>query len=111
MSEFRSNPKLYRELSEPFASVEAAEEAANGFMKEIADIRTKYRMRDVYVALGFSHTNIATGEECGAIVSGGLGDAFQWEVLLAHALGQEQADRQQRVGALLGRALTRKREK
>lgn len=48
-SQLIHDPKLYRELSQPFASVEAASEALDKFNSEVRELRSKYRIPDVVI--------------------------------------------------------------
>ena len=56
------NPKLYRELSEPFPSSEAAEAAYNAFLEELYELRKKHKIANVNFVLGISYVG-AEGEE------------------------------------------------
>jgi hypothetical protein len=99
---FFSNPALYRRMSEPFPSLDAARVASEGFQNELAALREKYKMTNVYCITKFAYVD-QQGEEVAASGSCGLGDMFEHEVMLAMALGAIQAERQE----LVGRAMTK----
>jgi hypothetical protein len=97
--EMSANPKLYREM-EPFESVELAQRASDAFFEELAELRKKHKITDVLAVCKFSY-NAASGEESEAITMSSWGNAMNIETLAAYALGMIQAERQERIGALL----------
>jgi hypothetical protein len=99
-----SNPKLFREMSEPFASKEEAREAADAFQEELGELRKKHKIRDVLYVCAFS-TIGDNGEEYDSILQGHMGNSLIQEQLAAYALGTIQAERQEMIGQLLSRAL------
>lgn len=99
-----SNPGLYRRLSEPHESVEAANAAIREFDSAIAIIREQYRIPDVIVICGV----IAMRDqvEIDAQVTLTYGDSAHHEIMIARALGQLQGERQRRLtDALRERAI------
>lgn len=51
---FIPNPKLYREMSQPFESVDAANAALQAFQEDVAALRAKHRIAECYVIFGSS---------------------------------------------------------
>jgi hypothetical protein len=98
-----NDPGLYRRLSEPFPTVEAGNEAIQGFFRELRELRAKWKLPDVYcVVMGNAvHPN---GSEGKFIISAHNGSAAEAEAMIAWAMGYEQSLRQDRIqGAMRGR--------
>jgi hypothetical protein len=101
------NPKLYRELSEPFDSIEDANRACSEFFDKLAVLRKEYRIRDVYCVAQFAYMS-DDGREAEGLTSVGFGDQFKHESMLAYSLGVVQTERQEYIGSLMSKALRRK---
>lgn len=84
------NPKLYRELSEPFASPEAANDAINAFLEDLGAIREKHRILNVLCVV--SGTMIERGEETEYMTSLSYGDSLRRPLMAAWAYGSEKSD-------------------
>ena len=103
-----SDPKLYRKLSEPFESQEAANSALQAFQEELYELRVKHRIRDLaFVA----QIVIAKDEdEFEAMVSNHYGDSLKEVILFGYAYGRATARHEQlpaesrNHGARLGKA-------
>lgn len=105
MGEIKGDPKLFRELSEPFQSVDEVNEKLEGFRKEIGELRKKYKIPNLCVAALFSYT--AGGEEAEAFWNASFGDALKVEGMLAYALGETQAARQAMIDSMLSKGRKR----
>lgn len=95
-----SDPKLYREMSKPFDTVEQARAASSAFVDEFIELRKKHRIADVYCITQFCYLN-DEGEEIVAGGQVGLGNSFEHEAMLARTLGRIQAERQAMINRLL----------
>lgn len=84
------NPKLYRELSAPFESTEAANKSLEAFAKDLEEIRAKHKVCDVVAVLQVNALN-KDGEEGLMVATIAFGDPMNKPVMLAQALGKEQA--------------------
>lgn len=94
------NPALYRQLSEPFPTVDAADAAINGFNTELRALRAKYKLPDVHVIMMGSCIH-ESGEEGHFMLNTHHGDASRAEIMTAWALGKAQAERQEQIGRVL----------
>lgn len=94
----KNNPALYRELSQPFANLEAANAALEGFAKEFEELRKKHRIPDVVCIV---EMNIADqdGEEYLQTASIQFGDPLRHPQLAAKFLGEAQT----KINAYLGK--------
>ena len=101
---FKSNPKLYRELMVPFASMEEANKHIAGFDAEFQALRAKYRMRDVVVCIQIGYVG-KDEEELDAALHLTFGDAIKVEAMLAHTLGMVQAQRQEMIASMLAKGV------
>jgi len=99
MSEGISDPKLYRKLSEPFPSVDEAENAAQAFAKDLRELRAKHGMQDVLASVGISFI-AEDGNESFQILVMHNGDELKSEMLAAYAFGHEQSRRQERIARI-----------
>lgn len=95
-----SNPGLYRKLSEPFPSKEAANEALRKFNEELSALREKYRLADVHVLVQINAIT-ESGEEGIFNSEMGFGDQRLVGTMLAMSLGREQARRESEIATLL----------
>lgn len=99
MNDGTHNPALYRQLSEPFAGADAANDAIAAFFADVRAAREKHRIADVQVVVSVA---IDYGEHQGqAVTSHGLGDSLRAESMLAWALGKEQTERRASIARLL----------
>jgi hypothetical protein len=95
-----SDPALYRELSEPFASSAELEIAGNQFFEELRELRRKHGVPDVYVSLKAAYL-ADDGDEVSSLMHAGFGNEAEWETMVAFTLGQVQSNRQERTAKLL----------
>ena len=99
-----SNPKLYRELSAPFADKTAAQNAIEAFINEMEVARAKHKIADIISVIQVNCLD-ETGEEGVMTLSMGFGDPLKKPVMLAQALGKEQTT----IEATIARYLAQKR--
>ena len=104
---FRSNPKLYRELSEPFASSEAVNEGLENFFADLGELRKKHKIRDLVVLVSLSYMSQDGTDELDTITQMEYGDAMKHEMMLAHTLGLVQAERQELIAKCLAKGIKR----
>ena len=95
-----SNPSLYRELSKPFPTKEAANAALVAFQEELGELRKKHRLADVTVVVSVSIT-YPDGEEGDAMIVGGYGSTTKRESMLAYAYGKERAENEAALAKML----------
>lgn len=109
------NPKLYRELSEPYASAQEAQAKADELFKRAGEIRKELKIPNLYLVIGATWMGEPgteyEGKELAGVIPGGFGDSFQHEAMLAYALGIVQAERQSMIGDLLAKGIRRLRER
>lgn len=97
------DPELYREISKPFPSAEAASEAIDAFYDELYELRRKHKIPDVLVVMQVNGMT-RDGQEGTMILSGMIGGAMYEESLAAYALGEASARRQEKIAAIIGGA-------
>lgn len=92
--------KQLTELAVPFTSEADANESLNDFFDAIQDLRVKYRMKNVLVAVSVS---VEVGEDRlgEPMVTGTFGDEWEMEKLAAYAAGRTGALRQAAVDAYI----------
>lgn len=104
------NPKLWREMQEPHASIEAANEASRGFYEELGALREKYRMADLLVVCRVRV--VIDGDEREALTPTFYGEWLRAESMAAYAYGHYAGERQQAISDYInGKALTRQASK
>jgi hypothetical protein len=96
------NPKLYRELSEPFPSAEAGAAAVEAFIADMEEARKKHRIPDVSLVLGFNAVG-SDDSEGTYVVNTHYGDSLKAVVMLADAYGRELSRHEEIRAALLGK--------
>lgn len=72
----------------------------DGFTRELADLRVKYKIPDLYFVAEINFLN-DDGSEGEAFSVGGFGEWMKHERMLAYAFGAVQGDRQERIARLL----------
>ena len=92
------DPALYRRMSEPFASIEEANEHVIPFFQELAELRKKYRIKDVSVVVECNVLDPDGKEEGSSGASLHLGHALNKLHMLAREYGAER----ERFTAALG---------
>jgi hypothetical protein len=94
-----SDPGNYRKLSEP-VSLEDAEKRLSAFWTELYDLRNKHGIQDAYTVVMLT---VATedGDDETVFTSMHCGNELNREPMTAWALGQEQANRQERIIKLM----------
>ena len=95
-----NNPSLFRKLSEPHESAEAADKAIQEFMDEVYGLREKHNIANVHLVIGDA-VKKEDGEEYQFIVNGHFGDDLRAEGMVAWALGRVQTQRQEAIGKFL----------
>ncbi len=94
------DPERYRKISEPFESVDAGNEAIQGFFKELGELRIKYKIPDLYIVL--KATALTSDDEEGSFTTSmHYGNTLESEGMLAWALGRVQAERVERIAKWL----------
>lgn len=94
------NPSLYRELSQPFPTIEAAQAALDAFRLELAELRKKHKIPDIAIVTQFDY--FTAGQEwASGVLSFSYGNQMGTEAMYAYAYGQAVRDRQARIGELL----------
>jgi hypothetical protein len=104
------NARLYRELSQPFESVEKVNEAVEAFMGELRALREKHKIQDVHIViagtcLGADVDEEGKREEFPWMLTAHHGDQLKAESMAAYAFGRAAADRQEFVGKQTSRAI------
>lgn len=89
-------PHKYRELCEPFATINDANAAFESFQKELYELRCKHRVRDL-VFIAQLAVKYEDGDEGSPIVVGMFGDETKMEGMTAYAFGRASAERNERV--------------
>ena len=97
-----TNPKLYRELSEPFPNEDAAEKALESFREELETLRAKHKIADVIAVLQVNALS-KDGEEGVMTATVSFGNALRKLLMLAQALGREQQLLESSINALVSR--------
>jgi hypothetical protein len=100
MTESTSNPKLYRQLSEPFAGRDLANAALESFRDDLEVLREKHKIADVVAVIQVNVAD-ASGEEGLAQAILSFGDPMNRAAMLAYALGTVQNQQQELIGRLL----------
>jgi len=101
----RQNAKLYRELSQPFATVEEAEAAVQAFADDLHELRRKHRIPDVLTVIEFV---VIDGEDEGPrIASFAFGDQLKTPTLAAYAFGMFAHDTERLVTKIIADAAKR----
>lgn len=88
MAEAVQDPSLYRSLSRPFASEEAANKNLVSFYEAVTEARSKYGIPDVYVIVLLNATGDCE-DEIRLTSTMQRGDSLKAEVMTAMAFGQE----------------------
>ncbi len=103
----KSNKAVYREMSVPFASPDACNEAINAFFNELSELRRKHKIRDLICVLNGSvlypkdETDDEGSPEGEFIIEQSFGSSMQREVLAAWLLGHVQAEHRETVNKML----------
>lgn len=99
VSRTKSNPKLYRELSEPFASAADANTALDAFFQGVEELRKQHRFANVYVIVCASMQGDTADDEQEWQASCHYGDGLRAEAMTAWAYGREQGRREAAIGS------------
>jgi hypothetical protein len=106
------DPGGYRELSKPFETFTAANEAINAFFKDVRELRKKHKLPDVYIILkGTAYREDAADDEESEgdwIISQHHGSSLNCEAMCAWAYGQEAAKRQEAISKQMSRGISRR---
>jgi len=100
LEDFRPDPETYRRVSEPHASMSAANEMVAKFGEMVSEARRACRMREVLVVVAGSAIS-DEGQEGEFITSFSFGRSSETAMLAAHALGEARAREEQRILAAL----------
>ena len=94
------NPKLFREMSEPFPTQEEANAAIAAFWQDVLAAREKHRIATGYLVMSWFVG--ADGEETSRRSAGaGFGDELLHLPLMAQHFGVLQAQYEDRIGKLI----------
>ncbi len=96
------DPKLYREMSEPFKTPDEANAAIKAFFDDLGDIRKKHGLRDVLCVIQGSCIYPDQGE--GEFITTAMhGSEDEAEPMAAYALGLHEAERRERINKIRSR--------
>ena len=87
------DPGLYRRLSEPFPSFNAANDAINAFNVDLRAIREKHKIPDIVFVIAVSAIG-DDGDVGDFVLGGGHGDGLKDESLFAYGFAKAQSERQ-----------------
>lgn len=90
--EVTQNPSLYHQLSEPFASLDACNEAFLAFQRELYDLRKKHRIRDLTVIC--EAAIVQDGDVGDVRVCSHFGSSLRKLPALAFAYGEARAEQE-----------------
>lgn len=94
------NLKLFREMSEPFETKEAALEAVALFIKDVAEARERHKITNVLTTINVNFI-AEDGLESEANAAHMLGDSSQAEALAAMTYGQMKSEHEARIARML----------
>jgi hypothetical protein len=97
-----NDPKLYREMSVPHETMDAAMAEAAAFTEGLKELRQRHRIPDLYVVAEMNAIS-DDGSEKGIVFSLGIGNSSRHEVLAARALGIAKAERSRQIDEALQR--------
>lgn len=83
------NPKLYRELSEPFASFDVLNAAISAFVDEVYELRVKHKLPDVTLVIS-GNVALDADDETSTATYAHFGNPDRAVQMLAYALGREE---------------------
>jgi len=95
-----SDPENYYKLSEPFENSEQCNEMLEGFYNEIAELRKKYRIRDLLIVTNGS-VRYDDGKIGEFLNHSSFGSEIKQEILAAYAYGQTQSEHRELINKLL----------
>ncbi len=107
MAEYKKHHRRYHTLSAPFASIEEADDAVKAFHKELAELRVKHKIPDLFVVMGISFQVEANeeGDDLRSImVPAYMGDQSHQERLAAFGFGVASAERQEETAKVVEHA-------
>jgi hypothetical protein len=104
------NPRLYRELNQPFASPDELDAAIKAFLADVMEARKRHRILNIVMML---QCPVMTDAEIEMMMGTDAcyGDAGQWEAMAARMLGAIQADRQRTIAEMITGAVKRRGER
>lgn len=97
------NPKLFRDLNEPFESNTAADSAVEAFCKDLEAIREKHRIVNVYCVIAGSM--VIDGDEQEFMTSVSFGDSLRKLPMTAWAYGTESATNDALMRTIVSKAM------
>lgn len=116
MSELKAQPiikpDIYREMAEPFETVDAANDAINAFFEDLSALRERHKLAEVYVIIRDSMRDDPEAEEQTFYVTLHRGDSSHSESMVAYAMGLERERREKMLTELMsGKGYKSKRGK
>lgn len=100
----KNDPTLYRKLNIPFASIEEANAATEGFADDLRAIREKWKIPDVYCVARIIATD-EEGNEGDSFIRLHNGSTFYALPMVAYAYGLEQAEAESNIHRLVRSAV------
>lgn len=101
---FINDPANYRNMAEPFASLDEANESIKRFYESVRELRNKFGIRDVLVVI--ASCAMSKGREQEFMLSGMNGSELNEESMAAYAFGVAQSRRQSRIAEMLSQEST-----
>lgn len=101
MSNVTHNPAHYRRMSEPFATVEASNEALAAFFADVQAARDKHQIAEVVVLCEVAC--MADDEEVRGAARSTHGDSARVLPMLAREFGAEQARHEELLAKIVAR--------
>ena len=98
--EFEPDHARYRKASEPHESPKASKEAMKAFCKELAELRVKHKVKDLYVIYNVAQIE-KDGRETSYSGMTGFGTQSLWVSMTACAYGAEKANHEQNIRRML----------
>lgn len=89
---YDSNPKLYREMSEPKPDRETMSVDLEAFYADVRAARVKHKIADVSMVIAMN--GMLDGKEGRMLVHTHLGNMWEAESMLAQGLGTVRAERE-----------------
>lgn len=103
------DPGNYRRLSEPFPSFADAEAAVNGFWDELYELRNKWRIADIVMAM--SVPLVENGAETKIVMILSAGSSAERLPLVAQAFGQIKEEHDELLRLCLSPPKSRRKSK
>jgi hypothetical protein len=90
----KNDLNLYREMSQPFMTAEAATDALQAFFEDLGELRKKHEIPDLVCAVKMGYLT-SDGVEVDGMSYVSYGDQMNVEPMAAYLYGQAAKDRQE----------------